>query len=318
MCHLPKFSDPDLLVGFDTSDDAAVYRINSETALIQTVDIFPPIVDDPYLYGKIAAANSLSDVYAMGGYPKLAMNVFCFPEDLPKEAVQAILQGGYEKVQEADALICGGHTIQDPVPKYGLSVTGFVHPERILKNNTILPGDILILTKAAGTGILTTADKGGLLNDRQRKSLHASMETLNRYAAECMDDRTGIHACTDVTGFGLLGHAFEMSAGTGLSITVDSAAVPLLSGAFEFASMGLVPAGAYKNRGYLTDLVSLSAAVPEALSDVLFDPQTSGGLLIAVSEKEARRLLSRMNETIPAAAVIGYVDSYKDYPIIVK
>ena len=170
LCHLPKFSDPNLLVGFDTSDDAAVYKVNEELALIQTVDIFPPVVDDPYEYGKIAAANSLSDVYAMGGRPKLAMNVFCFPEDLAKEHLQAILQGGYEKVAEADAMVVGGHTIKDPVPKYGLSVTGFVHPDKVLKNNAAPAGDVLILTKALGSGILTTADRGGILTPAEHKA----------------------------------------------------------------------------------------------------------------------------------------------------
>lgn len=318
LCHLPKFSDPDLLVGFDTSDDAAVFRINQDIAIIQTVDIFPPIVDDPYTYGKIAAANALSDVYAMGGRPKLAMNIFCFPEDLPKSAVTAILQGGYEKVIEADALICGGHTIQDPVPKYGLSVTGFIHPDKILRNNSLRQGDILILTKALGTGIMTTAEKGGLLNDSQRKDMCLSMETLNRYAAEYIELCPAVHACTDVTGFGLLGHAFEMASGSGLTITLDSGSIPALAGALEYAPMGLVPVGAYKNRQYLNDLVTISPTVNEAVSDLMFDPQTSGGLLISVSEKEGRELIKRMNEKIPAAKIIGYVDQYKEYPLIVK
>lgn len=306
------------MVGFDTSDDAAVYRLTDEIALIQTVDIFPPIVDDPYTYGQIAAANSLSDVYAMGGVPKLAMNIFCFPEDLPKSAVQAILQGGYEKVQEAGAIICGGHTIQDPIPKYGLSVTGFVHPDRVLKNNGIRQGDILILTKALGTGILTTADKGGLLSQAQRTALHTSMAALNRYAAETFRDLTCVHACTDVTGFGLLGHAFEMTGDTGLSITLYSDSFPLLDGAADFASMGLVPASAYKNRGYLDDLVNISPKVSDAISDILFDPQTSGGLLISLPEKEGLELLKKMNEEVPAARIVGCVESYQDYPIIVK
>lgn len=318
LCHLPKFSDPNLIVGFDTSDDAAVYRLNDEIALIQTVDIFPPVVDDPYSYGKIAAANSLSDVYAMGGRPKLALNIFCFPEDLPKDTVQAILQGGYEKVQEADAIICGGHTIKDPVPKYGLSVTGFVHPSRVLKNNAVEPGDLLILTKAVGTGVLTTAEKGGLLSVTEQKDLYRSMETLNRYAAEIMEKYSAVHACTDITGFGLLGHTFEMADGSGCSLYLDSSRIPILTGAREYASMGLVPEGSYRNRGYLDDLVSISSLVEEDLSDLFFDPQTSGGLLIAVPEKEGEQLLEQMKETVPEAEIIGYAESYKEYPLYVE
>lgn len=318
MCHLPKFNDPNLLVGFNTSDDAAVYRLSDDMALIQTVDIFPPVVDDPYAYGKIAAANALSDVYAMGGRPKLAMNIFCFPEDLPTEAVQAILQGGYEKVQEADAIVCGGHTIKDPVPKYGLSVSGFVHPDRILKNNTIQEGDVLILTKALGTGILTTAWKGELLTESQQKELLDSMEQLNRYAAEAMECHTDVHACTDVTGFGLLGHAFEMANGSNLSIVLQSDQIPALDGALDAAAMGLVPAGAYKNREYLDDLVDLSPSVPEALTDLMFDPQTSGGLLISAPEKTAKEILERLDSRCPAARIIGRVQQYGGYPLVVK
>lgn len=318
MCHLPVFSDPDLIVGFDTSDDAAVYRLNDETALIQTVDIFPPVVDDPYCYGKIAAANSLSDVYAMGGRPKLAMNIFCFPEDLPKDTVRAILQGGYEKVQEAGAIICGGHTIVDPVPKYGLSVTGFVHPDRVLRNNSVAPGDLLILTKALGTGVLTLSEKAGFLSGNQRDALFLSMETLNRYAAEAMSEFLGVHACTDVTGFGLLGHAFEMSDKSGCSLFLDASSIPVLDGAREFAAMGLVPEGAYRNRGYLDDLVSFDSGVKDDVADLLFDPQTSGGLLIAVSEKDGERLLDRLKEKVPEARIVGYAESFKDYPLYVK
>lgn len=317
LCHLPSFSDPNLLVGFETSDDAAVYRISNDTALIQTVDIFPPIVDDPYSYGKIAAANALSDVYAMGGRPKLAMNICCFPEDLPADTIQAILQGGYEKVAEAGAIICGGHTIKDPVPKYGLSITGFVHPDHILRNNTIEKGDLLVLTKALGTGILTGAWKGNLLTMQQQQELLLSMETLNRYGAEAMDGLSGVHACTDVTGFGLLGHAFEMADKSGLGIEIHSNAIPALSGALEFASMGFVPAGAYKNREYLKTAVSIAGSVDESLTDVMFDPQTSGGLLISVSEKESPLLLQRLKEKGAAASVIGCVTSLGDYPLAV-
>ncbi|MEG1583487.1 MAG: selenide, water dikinase SelD, partial [Anaerovorax sp.] len=206
---MPKFSDPKLLVGFDTSDDASVYLLDDETALIQTVDIFPPIVDDPYEYGQIAAVNALSDVYAMGGEPKLALNILCYPEDLPKEVIQAILQGGYEKVLEAGAVISGGHTLKDAEPKYGLSVTGFAHPKDILLNSGIKPGDVLILTKALGTGILTTAQKAGILERENYAELVKSMCTLNKYTADIMK-RFAINSCTDITGFGFLGHTYEM------------------------------------------------------------------------------------------------------------
>lgn len=318
LCHLPKFTDPNLIVGFDTSDDAAVYKISDELALIQTVDVFPPVVDDPYEYGKIAAANSLSDVYAMGGVPKLAMNIFMFPEELKKDTLQAILQGGYEKVAEAGAIVVGGHTIKDPVPKYGLSVTGFVHPDKVLINNGVKPGDVLILTKALGTGILTTAEKGGMLSAAEHLAMTASMEQLNRYAAEVMEKESVIHACTDVTGFGFLGHSYEMANGSGCSLHIDSAKVPALPGALDYASMGLVPANTYKNKGYLDDLVSISSSVSEDRSDLLFDPQTSGGLLIAIPEKEGASFLRRLKEAVPAAEIVGYAEEYREYPLYVR
>lgn len=305
------------MVGFDTSDDASVYKINEETALVQTVDIFPPVVDDPYEYGKIAAANSISDVYAMGALPKLAMNIFCFPEELPKETLHAILQGGYEKVGEADAIITGGHTIKDAEPKYGLCVSGFAHPNDILRNDGAKPGDILILTKALGTGILTTAEKGGLLTPAQHREMILSMETLNKYAAEIMM-RYPVHACTDVTGFGFLGHAFEMASGSGCSFHIDSGNIPALSGAVEYGSMGIVPAATYKNKGYIEEFVTISSAVPEILSDLMYDPQTSGGLLISVPEKEGLKMLKAMNGSIPVAALVGHVEDYREYSILVK
>lgn len=318
LCHLPKFTDPNLIVGFDTSDDAAVYKISEELALIQTVDIFPPVVDDPYEYGKIAAANSLSDVYAMGGIPKLAMNIFCFPEELQKETLTAILQGGYEKVAEAGAIVVGGHTIKDPVPKYGLSVTGFVHPKKVLKNNGVRPGDVLILTKALGTGILTTAAKGGLLSDGEYRSMIGSMAQLNRFAAQLMETEPSIHACTDITGFGLLGHSYEMASGSGCSLYIDSGRVPALPGALDYASMGLVPANTYKNKEYLEDLALLAPSLREDLGDLLFDPQTSGGLLIAIPENRGEEFLRRLKETVPTAEIVGYAEDYKEYPLYVK
>lgn len=305
------------MVGFDSSDDAAVYRINDDLALIQTVDIFPPVVDDPYEYGMIAAANSISDVYAMGGVPKLCMNIFCFPEDMDKEILHDILQGGYEKVQEADALIVGGHTIKDIEPKYGLSVSGFVHPTKVLRNDTAKPGDILILTKAIGTGIMTTAAKGDILTVSEHKAMVESMGTLNRTAAE-IASKYRINACTDVTGFGILGHSLEVAAGSGCTITIDSQHIAQLPGALEYARMGIVPAATYQNRASMEELVYFDPSLPLEVSDMLFDPQTSGGLLFSLPEEEGLKMIREMNDKIPAARIIGHVDKFNDYSIFIK
>jgi len=304
-------------VGFDTSDDAAVYKIDDNTALIQTVDIFPPVVDDPYSYGQIAAANSLSDVYAMGGKPKLAMNVLCMPEDLDKEIILDILQGGYSKCKEADAIICGGHTIKDNEPKYGLCVSGFVHPDKILKNSTVKEGDVLILTKALGTGILNTAIKADLLSRDTEKALISSMASLNKDAAIAMESFS-VSGCTDITGFGLMGHANEMGSGSGRTIVIESSKVPLLPQAYEMAEMGIVPKGAYNNRNWTSCSVGFSEDVSLAMSDVLFDPQTSGGLLISLPENDALKLISILKDTIPVAEIIGYVEKFSGKTVYVK
>jgi selenide,water dikinase len=294
-----------------------VYKINDSTAIIQTVDIFPPIVDDPYEYGQIAAANALSDIYAMGGSPKLAMNILCIPEDLSKEVVREIMQGGYEKVAEADAMITGGHTLKDSEPKYGLSVTGFAHPSEILTNSNAAPGDLLILTKPLGTGILTTAVKAGLLDDGDYREMINSMTALNKYAAEVMKGFP-VNSCTDVTGFGLMGHAFEMACGSGCTIRLDSAGIPMLKKAVEMAAMGIVPAGAYGNRSYLGEQVLIKDTVPLAISDVLYDPQTAGGLLISLPEKEGWKLLAALRDIIPVAEMIGLVSEYKEHRIVLE
>ena len=314
---MPKFSDPNLLVGFDTSDDASVYRIDEKTALIQTVDIFPPVVDDPYEYGQIAAVNSLSDVYALGGEPKLALNILCFPTDLPKDSLQAILQGGYEKVQEAGALITGGHTIQDNEPKYGLSVTGFAHPNEILMNNKMQAGDVLILTKALGTGILTTAAKADMLEENSYKALIESMTCLNKYSAEIMKGFS-VNSCTDVTGFGLMGHAFEMAYGSGMTIKLDHSKLPILPVAEEMAENGMIPAGAYKNREYLADFVFVNVNVPLPVEDILFDPQTAGGLLISLPESEGVKLAKELKDVDGVSEIIGVVDEFDNYSIKVE
>ncbi len=304
---LPKNSDPRLIVGFDTADDAAVYKINDETAIIQTVDFFPPMVDDPYTFGQVAAANALSDIYAMGGAPKLALNLFCFPsKKLPEESIKAILAGGADKVLEAGAILCGGHTIEDPEPKYGLAVTGFVRPDKVLSNASAREGDLLILTKAIGSGVLTTAAKAQLLSKEYERSLIAVMTALNAKAQRSML-KYDVNSCTDITGFGLMGHVREMAEGSGFTAEIKADAVPILPGALEFANMGIIPAGAYRNREFIEDKVSISNTVNRAVSDILFDPQTSGGLLISLPENQAYRLLEDIKADTPDAAIIGRI-----------
>ena len=309
LCHLEKPQDSRLLVGIETSDDAGVYLLDEKTALIQTLDFFPPIVDDPYTFGQIAAANSLSDIYAMGGRPLTAMNIVAFPAALLKEGIlSAILRGGQDKVKEAGAVLMGGHTIDDPEPKYGLSVTGVVHPDKILRNVGAKPGDALILTKPLGTGVLATAFRAEMFDNGWQAAIR-SMATLNRAAAEALATFT-VNACTDVTGFGLLGHLHEMASGSGVSVVVDHASVPLLPEAAEAASMGLVPAGAYANREHFGQRgVSIGAQVPEDIADLLWDPQTSGGLLISLPATQVGRLLAALHTAgVKTAACIGQVE----------
>ena len=238
-------SNPALLVGYNSSDDAAVYRVSDEVAVIETVDFFTPIVDDPYLFGQIAAANALSDVYAMGGEPRVAMNLLCVPNCLPKDDIRAILEGGHAKAVEAGCVIAGGHTIQDNEPKYGLCVTGFVHPDRILKNVGAQPGDVLVLTKPLGSGVLTTAIKADLISPAARDAVYAHMATLNKKAGNAVRSAKNVHACTDVTGFGLLGHSYEMASGSGVTIRLHGATFPLMDEARDMAEMGIIPTGAY-------------------------------------------------------------------------
>jgi len=307
LCHLPKSSDENLIVGLETSDDAAVYRIKDDLALIQTLDFFTPVVDDPYLFGSIAAANSLSDVYAMGGNPALAMNIVCFPDCLDPSVLREILKGGYQKVKEAGAILVGGHSVSDDEPKYGLSVTGFVHPDRVFTNKGAKPGDVLILTKPLGVGIINTAIKGDLVDPTSYDEAIEVMTSLNKYAKEAMDRVGHINSVTDITGFGLLGHAFEMAKASKVSLIINSKDIPLISNVVEYASMGLVPAGAYSNRNFLGDNVQFKDRVPEAMKDILFDPQTSGGLLISLP-KEFKGDLLKALENIPTNyAIIGEV-----------
>ena len=310
---LPTHTDPNLLVGFDRSDDASVYRVSDELALVQTVDFFPPIVDDPFTFGQIAAANALSDVYAMGGEPKLALNLLCIPEKMPQSAVQGILAGGYSKVFEAGAIITGGHSIFDDVPKYGLSVTGFVHPDHFFKNLGAREGDVLFLTKPLGAGILTTAEKAEMLEPGEIDRAIAVMSTLNKGARDCAV-RYRVHACTDVTGFSLMGHMLEMMQGSDVSARVETGAVDFLPRVLEFANMGLLPAGVYRNRAYAEPFVD-EGTLPLMLRDALFDPQTSGGLLIAVDPKDADALERDLKVSVPSAQRIGVVVSKNEKSI---
>ena len=304
-------TDPRLIVGYDKSDDASVYVIDDNTALVQTTDFFPPIVDDPFLYGQIAAANALSDVYAMGGEPKLALNIMCLSESMGKETVQEILRGGYDKAYEAGAIITGGHTIQGAEPIYGLAVSGFVHPKKVLTNSGARPGDKLILTKPLGIGILTTSAKADMLDREVLDRIYNQMATLNKAARDIMV-KYHVHGCTDVTGFALMGHSFEMAQGSGCTIHIQSQNVPFHSEAYELAEMGFIPAGAYRNREYAEAGVKNISNVSRALQDIFYDPQTSGGLMIALDAKEAEQCLAEMRKVIPQAEIIGYVTEKMD------
>ena len=310
-------SDPRLIVGYDKSDDASVYVLDDHTALIQTTDFFPPIVDDPYLYGKIAATNALSDVYAMGGEPKLALNILCAAEGMADETIREILRGGYDAAYNAGAIITGGHTIKGAEPIYGLAVSGFVHPQKVLTNANAKPGDVLILTKPLGVGILTTGAKADMVEKTVMDRIYTQMATLNKAARDVMV-RFGVHSCTDVTGFALLGHSFEMAQGSQCTIHIQVDKVPYHPEALELASMGLIPAGAYRNRTYAEAAVSVRGNISRAQQDILYDPQTSGGLLFAIPEAEAEACLAAMRNEIPDAAIIGYVTEKEDSYIVLE
>ncbi len=308
MCGLEFPTNANVIVGLQRADDAGVYRVNDELALIQTVDFFTPIVDDPYWFGQIAAANALSDVYAMGGIPKTAMNLVAFPlKDMDMTVLRQIIQGGLDKMTEASVVLVGGHSIEDTELKYGLSVTGFIHPDRVLTKKGLLAGDSLILTKPLGTGIINTAIKGGLASGETVEGVTRLMAQLNKDAAEIME-RYPVHACTDITGFGLLGHLAEMLAESSLSMRLSSRTIPVIQGTLEYAAMGLVPAGTFKNREYRECMVEFSSSVDRLMQDVLFDAQTSGGLLICVDGKKAEGLLEALqNGGVPEATLIGEV-----------
>lgn len=316
MSKLPKLFDPMLIVGTETSDDAAVYRVTEEIAIIQTVDFFTPIVDDPYTFGQIAAANALSDVYAMGGDPKIALNIAAFPNCLDSCILEEILAGGADKVIEAGAVLAGGHTIQDEEPKYGLCVTGFVNPDNLWKNNGAEAGDVLILTKPLGSGIISTAVKGGLASETEAFYAIKVMTTLNKYARDIAKEYR-IHSCTDITGFGLGGHALEMAEGSDRTLVIESEKIPVMTGAREYAQMGLIPAGTYRNREYTEGKVE-SHIQGDWLEDLIYDPQTSGGLLLAVHQDDGKELLRRLAALELPSAVIGKVTEKQQKTLVLK
>lgn len=315
LCRLPRLSDENLLVGFDTSDDAAVYRVSPDNAVILTMDFFTPVVDDPYTFGQVAAANSLSDVYAMGGRPVTAMNIVCFPTCLPLDVLKEILRGGYDKVAEAGALLVGGHSIEDDEPKYGLSVMGMVHPDRIVTNSGAREGDLLVLTKPLGTGILNTAIKADILDRQGYTKAIDTMAYLNSDACNAMLE-VGVSACTDITGFGLLGHAYEMARGSGVSLEIWHRELPIIEESIELARMGIIPGGTYKNQAYLKGQIDIKSDIKQEFVDIMYDPQTSGGLLISIPESKAGRLgelLKAANRT--PFGIIGRVKTKSQHAV---
>ena len=313
---LPKGpADENLLIGYDSKDDAAVYKISDDTAIVQTLDFFPPMIDDPYLFGQIAATNAMSDVFAMCGQVKTALNIVCFPEEMDLNILGAIMQGGSEKVIEAGGTLAGGHSIADDGVKYGLSVTGVVNPEKIYANNTGKPGDVLVLTKKLGVGIICTAARIGEASERALNEAVASMTTLNKTAAE-IAGKYNVHACTDVTGFSFLGHLHEMMDGR-LSCEVYSDSVPVMEDALKYADEFYLTAAAQKNRNHAGPFVKFED-IPFAMEEVLFDPQTSGGLLIAVDPADAESMVDEMQQAGLPAAAVGVIIEKTDIEIQVK
>ncbi|MFN0102429.1 MAG: selenide, water dikinase SelD [Bryobacteraceae bacterium] len=299
---LPKQYDPRVLIGFDTSDDAGVFQLTPECALVQTVDFFTPIVDDPYLFGAIAAANSLSDVYAMGGAPISSLSILAWPSDGDLEDLGQVLLGGADKMKEAGCVILGGHSIADEEPKFGYAVTGTVHPRRVLANAGARPGDALVFTKAIGTGVIATALKRGSVSTAHMDASIAGMLTLNNMACKAMLALEA-HACTDISGFGLMGHAREMAAAGNVTFVIESESVPLLPGAFNYAAAGTIPRGLRNNMEFAGSAVTKTREIDPALEHLLYDPQTSGGLLIAMPEAD----VAKMHALYPLARRVGRV-----------
>jgi selenide,water dikinase len=304
---LPKWEHPDLIVGTDTSDDAGVFRLRPDLAIVNTVDFFTPIVDDPYVFGQIAAANAVSDVYAMGADPVTALNIVAFPTGtLDLEVLAEILKGGAERARAAGAVVVGGHSIIDQELKYGMAVTGAVHPDRVIRNVGVREGDALVLTKPLGTGIITTALKRRKASAASVRAAVKSMVSLNKTASAIMR-RYPVHACSDVTGYGLLGHAYEMASGSGVTVVLESATLPLLPGVARLAAGGYLTGGCKRNRSYLDGKVSVAPGVAKNLEEVAFDPQTSGGLLIALPKGKAPQLVKALRAArVSAATVVGF------------
>jgi selenide,water dikinase len=319
LCGLPLIYHPNVLAGLERADDAGVYKLTDTLAIIQTLDFFTPIVDDPATFGRIAAANSLSDVYAMGGKPLCAMNIVCFPvKTMGIPVLREILRGGLETMREAGVVLVGGHSIDDKELKYGLSVTGVVHPDRVLRKQGIRAGDHLILTKPIGTGIISTAVKAGLASTAASEAVVQSMTALNARAAGLMEDLP-VHGCTDITGFGLLGHACEMVGGTGLGMALTASRVPIFPETARYLEMGLAPGGLRRNLEFREPWVHTSQGFPRELLQILFDPQTSGGLLISLPARDAETLLSRLHEAgISEAADIGVVTTSPREKIVIE
>ena len=311
---IPTVKDENLLVGYDTSDDAAVYKVSDDLAIVQTLDFFPPIVDDPYMFGQIAAANAISDIYAMGATPKIALNIMTVTPQMPKEMIHEVLRGGYEKAYEAGVIIAGGHTINDQEPKYGLSVTGLVDPHRMYTNDTGMPGDKLVLTKALGVGLLCTANRVGEAAPEEMEAAIRSMTTLNKTAAE-LSRKYRVHAATDVTGFSFLGHLHEMMGGK-LSCVIHANAVPVLPGAEKAADAFLYTAAGQRNRNHTGPFVRFKN-VSFAMEEVLFDPQTSGGLLLAVDPADAAALEQALCAAGLPASIVGEILSKQEIEITV-
>lgn len=318
---LSKFEikDKNILVGFNQSDDASVYKISDDLAIVQTLDFFPPMVDDPYIFGQIAAANAISDIYAMGAVPKTALNMLAIPKDMDKEIVYQILKGGNDKANEAGIAISGGHTIEDDVPKYGLSVTGFIDPSKIYKNSNAKAGDVVILTKPLGVGIINTAKKADLIDNFTYKKAIDLMTTLNKYALEIMTD-FDIKCCTDVTGFGLLGHVLEIAKASHLTIKINSKNIPIIDRALGFAKDGIMSKAVYSNQDYIEDFTNKNNCTQE-IFDIMTDPQTSGGLLIFVSKDQSEKLLEKLkrNKFTKYSEIIGFTEvKIGDYSIIIE
>jgi selenide,water dikinase len=316
---LPLISDPNLIMGMERSEDAGVYKLRDDLAIIQTVDFFTPIVDDAYTFGQIATVNALSDVYAKGGRPLTALNIVCFPiKAMDISILRETLKGGLSKMREAGVVLVGGHSVEDPELKYGLSVTGVIHPDRVIMNQGAKAGDKLILTKPLGTGIISTALKNGKASDKAVAKSVSSMSALNKKASELMLT-VDVHACTDITGFGLLGHACEMIEGTDVGMVIHSGAVPYFTEAKEYAEKRFVPGGTGRNRDFRIKMVDIDKNISKVMVDILFDPQTSGGLLMAVPAADAEPLVKRMRqEGIKEAAIIGEVVAKPKARIIVR